>query len=106
LNNWRRDFSDNETINIARALIPRFLIWKVWKEHNNRIFKDKNGPVSSILALILKQFKETVNTLGGFSTGKHTGHREAHILERLELQTHIPLCLNNTAKHTLEGKAF
>lgn len=31
LKNWRKDFSDNETVNSAWALIPGFLIWNVWK---------------------------------------------------------------------------
>lgn len=62
LKNWR-DFSDNETVNTACALIPRFLIWNVWKELNNRIFTDKSGSAQSITAQILKQLKETVNAL-------------------------------------------
>jgi len=57
LKNWRKDFSDNETVNTALALIPGFLIWDVWKERNNRIFKDKFGSAQSIIAQILKQLK-------------------------------------------------
>ena len=43
LRNWRRNFSDYETINKAWALAPSFLIWDVWKERNNRIFKNKKS---------------------------------------------------------------
>jgi len=43
LNNWRRNLSENETVNIVWTLFPGFLICDVWKERNNRIFKDKFG---------------------------------------------------------------
>jgi len=54
LKNWKRDFSDNETMNTTWALIPGFLAWNVWKEHNNRIFKDKTGLAQNIITVILK----------------------------------------------------
>jgi len=31
LNNWRKDFSNNEIVNLAWTLMPIFLIWDVWK---------------------------------------------------------------------------
>lgn len=40
LNNWRINFSDNEFLNLAWALISSFIIWNVWKERNKRIFKN------------------------------------------------------------------
>jgi len=46
LSNWWRNFSNNETINKAWALTPSFLIWNVWKECNNRIFKNKKNFLS------------------------------------------------------------
>eukprot|EP00253_Pinus_taeda_P022782 PITA_22782 len=70
LKNWRKHFSDNEIINSAWMLTLGFLIWNVWKEHNNRIFKEKVSPVSNILKLLLKQLKETVHILGGAATYK------------------------------------
>jgi len=32
LNKWRRNFSDNEIIASAWAIVPSFIIWNVWKE--------------------------------------------------------------------------
>ena len=60
LKKWRRNFSDNETLNKAWVLVPGFLIWDVWKERNNRIFKNRKG---SSMAHILRQLNETVGTL-------------------------------------------
>jgi hypothetical protein len=48
LKNWRKNLSENETVNTASTLIPGFLIWDVWKERNNRIFNDKAGLTQSI----------------------------------------------------------
>lgn len=90
LKKWRKNFSDNEIINSAWMLVPGFIIWNVWKERKDRIFKHKASPVSSILKLILRQLKETVHILGGVATDKPTGQREARILKKLELKVHPP----------------
>eukprot|EP00253_Pinus_taeda_P033643 PITA_33643 len=52
LKNWRNDFSENETVNKAWTLIPGSFIWDVWKERNNRIFKNRIGSTQSIMAQI------------------------------------------------------
>ena len=80
------NFSNNEIINSAWMLIPGFLIWNVWKEHNNRIFKEKVSPVRNILKLVIKQLKETMYILGVAATGKPIGQIEVRILEKLELK--------------------
>jgi len=103
--NWMKFFSENEIITSAWALTPRFLIWNVWKERNNRIFKDKASPVSSILKLILKQLKEAVNILGGADTEKLIRQREAKILEKLEFKLHLPQCSMQINMNTSTRKA-
>lgn len=80
LKNWRKDFSDNQTVNIAWTLIPGFLIWDLWKERNNRIFKDKSSSTQSIMAQILRHLKETVNALLKQPLEKPPCHQDAHIL--------------------------
>jgi len=60
--NWRKNFSDNEILNSAWALVPSFIIWNVWKERNKRIFKGEKKPPQHLLELILKRLKETVGT--------------------------------------------
>lgn len=37
LRNWRSNLSANEILNKAWELVPGFMTWVVWKEHNNRI---------------------------------------------------------------------
>ena len=44
LNNSRRNFSNYEILGSAWALTPSFIIWNVWKERNNRIFKNEKSP--------------------------------------------------------------
>ena len=63
LNNWRRNFSDYEFLSSTWALTPSFIIWNVWKERNNRIFKNENKPSQCLFEQILKQLKETVGTI-------------------------------------------
>eukprot|EP00253_Pinus_taeda_P003152 PITA_03152 len=57
LKNWRKNFSENEIINKAWTLVPGFLIWDVWKERNNRIFKNRIGTSQSIIAQIIRELK-------------------------------------------------
>jgi len=63
LSDWRRNLSNYETINKAWALTPSFLIWDVWKEHNNIIFKNKKCSSQTIMEQILRQLKEIAGTL-------------------------------------------
>eukprot|EP00253_Pinus_taeda_P035878 PITA_35878 len=63
LTNWRKNFSDNEVLSSAWALTPCFIIWNVWKERNNRIFKNAKKSPQDLYDLILKQIKETVGTV-------------------------------------------
>eukprot|EP00253_Pinus_taeda_P030811 PITA_30811 len=59
LNNWRRNFSYYEFIHSAWALTPSFITWNVWKERNNRIFKNENSSSQCIIEQqILRQLKE------------------------------------------------
>lgn len=44
LNKWRRNFLDYEFLDSAWALTPSFIIWNVWKERKNRIFKNEKKP--------------------------------------------------------------
>eukprot|EP00253_Pinus_taeda_P017486 PITA_17486 len=62
LNKWRRNFSENELLNLTWAFTPSFIILNVWKERNKRIFKGEQTTPLHLLGLILKQIKETVST--------------------------------------------
>lgn len=63
LNNWRRNFYDYEFLRSAWTLKPSFIIWNVWKERNNKIFKNEKSSSQRIFEQILRQLKETVGTL-------------------------------------------
>eukprot|EP00253_Pinus_taeda_P001503 PITA_01503 len=59
LTNWRKNFSDNEVLSATWALTPSFIIRNVWKERNNRIFKNAKKSPQYLYGLIMKQIKET-----------------------------------------------
>eukprot|EP00253_Pinus_taeda_P020137 PITA_20137 len=63
LTNWRKNFSNNEVLSSSWALTPSFIIWNVWKERNNRIFRNVKESPQYLYDLILKQIKETVGTI-------------------------------------------
>lgn len=63
LTNWRKGFTDNEVLAIAWALFLSFIVWNVWKERNNQIFKEVKRTSQCIFELILKHLKETVSTI-------------------------------------------
>jgi len=62
--------------------------------------------VSNILNLILKQLKKTVHFLGGITTRKPIGQREAIILEKLELKVFLPPCAIKNNRNKSVEKAF
>lgn len=90
LNKWRKNFSDNEIVNKALDLTPSFLIWDVWKERNNRIFKNRKGSSQSIMAQILRQLNETVGTLIKTPPENQPKDTDVQILIQLGLQGPIP----------------
>jgi len=63
LNNWRQNFFEYGFLRLAWVLSPGFIIWNVWKERNNRIFKNVHSTTQHIFEQILRQLKETVGTL-------------------------------------------
>lgn len=70
------------------------------------IFKDKLGLVSSIIKLILKQLKDTIHILGRVSSENPRGNREGSILEKLELQIHLPQTLYRSPSITQKERLF
>ena len=54
LNKWRRNFTENESLNLAWVFMPSFIIWNVWKERNKRIFKDEKTTPHRLFDMILK----------------------------------------------------
>jgi len=58
------------------------------------------------MAQILKQLKETNNAFLKQPPEKPPGQRDAHILELLGLQSHVPQGIKKKARHISEGKDF
>eukprot|EP00253_Pinus_taeda_P003217 PITA_03217 len=106
LKKWRRNFSDNEIINKTWALVPDFLIWDVWKEHKNKIFKSRKGSSQNIMAQILRQLKETVGTLIKNPPEDQPKDTDVHILLHLGLQGLVPQGKNMNVSHIIIDKDF
>eukprot|EP00253_Pinus_taeda_P003033 PITA_03033 len=106
LKNWRKKLSENKTINSAGTLIPSFLIWNVWKERNNIIFKDKSSPPHIIINQLLRQLKETVNTIRKRLTENLPSHQDTGILLLLGLQKMVPRGSIQIASHASMRQDF
>eukprot|EP00253_Pinus_taeda_P034910 PITA_34910 len=90
LNKWRRNFSDYEVLGSAWAITPGFIIWNVWKERKNRIFKNERRPSQCLSEQILKQLKETVGTIVCNLPKDPPSVAELRMLSELGLQGLIP----------------
>lgn len=106
LNKWRKNFSDNEIINKAWALVPSFLIQDVWKEHNNKIFKNKKGSPQNIMAQILRQLNEIVGTLIKNLPEDQPKDSDVQILLHLGLQGLVPQGKYMNVSHLITDKDF
>lgn len=62
LNHWRKNFKENEALNLAWPFTPYFIIWNIWKEINKRIFKNSKSSAQHLLDLMLKQIRETISS--------------------------------------------
>jgi len=90
LNNWRRNFSKYEFLHLAWVLILGFIIWNVWKERNNRIFKNVCSTTQCIFEKILRELKEMVGTIVQNSPKNPPSENEMQILCQLGMQGLIP----------------
>lgn len=90
LNKWRRSISGNKDPNLAWAFTPRFIIWNVWKERNNRIFKSEKANPHKLYDFILKQIRETDNTTMHNIPENALSKEELRALKLLESQGITP----------------
>lgn len=90
LNKWRSNFSNNEVLSIDWALTSGFIIWNIWKERNNIIFKDVKQPPLYVIDQILKQLQETVGSIVRNLPKNPPSALDWRILYQLGLQGLIP----------------
>ena len=92
----------NEVLNRAWAFTPGFIIWNVWKEINQRIFKKEKANPQKLYDLILKQIREIVNTIVCNILETPPSKMELRTLRILGLHNIIPQGLgkNKTTKNT------
>lgn len=60
---WKENPSQNAILNKTRQLFPSFLLWEIWRKHNQCIFREKikmeEGVWSYVQCHIHKRFKLT-----------------------------------------------
>jgi len=78
----------------------------VWKECNNRIFKNKSSSTQGIVAQILNQLREIVKVSMKQPPNKPPIQRDILILEQLGLQAYDTTYNNKKARQRTENKAF
>ena len=81
---------NNEVLGSAWALTLSFILWNVWKERNNRIFKNIKKSSQFIYDLIIKHINKTVITTIRNLPSNPPSATNWRILCRLELQDIIP----------------
>lgn len=59
--NWERIPFQSKILNFLWKLIPGFLMWAIWKERNDRIFKDHSVPLENIWKIICQNIEETIS---------------------------------------------
>ena len=104
LSRWRRNFLDNEVLNIAWALMPSFIIWNISIERNKRIFKNEKNPALRLYEQIVIQLKETVSTTVRNLPKNPPSVGEFRILQLLDLQGIIPQGLEMTTSMRDKGE--
>jgi hypothetical protein len=57
---WCQATFTNPVLNKIWQLIPRFVVWKIWKERNKRIFQSKHSSLQQVWSKIYANIQETV----------------------------------------------
>jgi hypothetical protein len=60
ISNWRDQAFSSPLLNWIWQLLPGFVLWQVWKERNNRIFRNQAHPWSYCWDLFHKNIMETL----------------------------------------------
>ena len=60
LKNWCPKVFKNPILNKIQQCLPVFIMWKIWKERNRRVFKDSILPQHLVLNLLKNHIVESV----------------------------------------------
>jgi hypothetical protein len=86
INNKNESYSENEEVNLCWTLILGMIIWTIWKERNQRIFKNESLPEGKINEKIISMTRETVQS-SNYQNGKvQLAGRDSRVLEYFHLK--------------------
>ena len=86
INNWNESYRENEEVNLCWTLIPGMIIWTIWKERNQRIFKNESLPERKIKEKIIPMTRETVQRCNYQNGNAQLTRRDSRVLEAFQLK--------------------
>ena len=81
IKHWEGKFFMNAIVRRLWDLLLGFVVWNIWKEHNNQIFEGKRQPPREIWAQIKLQITETLGLHLWSPSDLKASPTEARILE-------------------------
>lgn len=85
LRQWPKHPYKSEILNYLWTLIPGMVLWNIWKERNNRIFKNKCAPIEIIWSRLHENLKETIQLKAWAIEDLPTADAEKNILNNWQL---------------------
>jgi hypothetical protein len=86
INTWKENYSENEEVNLYWTLIPGMIIWEMWKEQNQRIFKNQLWTAGNIKGTIIAMTREMVQSHNCQTRGVQLTDWDLRILEAFQLK--------------------
>jgi hypothetical protein len=86
INTWKENYSENEEVNLCWTLIPRMIIWEIWKERNRCIFRNQSLLEGKIKKTIISMTNEMVQSHNCHTGGAQLTDQDSHILESFHLK--------------------
>ena len=62
IENWDRSTYNNPILNLIWQLLPRFILWQIWKERDKRIFHSQSSLPETTWEKIRSLMKETIRS--------------------------------------------
>ena len=62
---WQENPFNSNLLNRVWDLFPRFVVWEIWKERNNRIFENKQRLKEEVYLILETHLKDALKLMHG-----------------------------------------
>jgi hypothetical protein len=101
IENWDSISYQNPILDRIWQLLPGFILWKIWKERNKRIFRSNASPPTSTWERIMNLIWETIKSGQWSHEDLKCSMGERHILQNWQLNladtTQTPVANRSTS---------